>query len=259
MNARAAQLRRRLTRLLPETPPPLASGVHPRIDERLSEARTGFSRGFREALSVSPDVLPRILEDEPPKSRGFALEGAAMAVALLDEFSADSQSLLQVLLGGRSAAEHVLGAIGVGWASARLGRPPDWLPSGLHPSYGHAVADGYGFHQGFFHAHRFTGRGFPVAKGVLSTPYDTGLGRALWFVHNGSVEPIVQSVGRMPPDRRRQLWRGVGTACAFTGSAEDAGARTSTAAARHEPHFRAGLETGMQLLRILAQPKEAFQ
>ena len=261
MNAHADQLdrlRERLSRLLPEMPSPPLADVHPKIGERLSDARAAFSQGFREALSVSPEELPQILQDEPFQRRGFALEGAAMALVLMDEFSATPRSLLEALLSGRSAGEHILGAIGVGWASARLGKSSDWLPSGLLPRYMHAVADGYGFHQGFFHAHRFTGRGFPVGKGELSTPYDIGLGRALWFVHSGRVEPIVHIIGRMPLERRKQVWRGVGVAGAFTGNAEYAAAQMGAAAARFETHFRAGLETGMQLLRTLVQPKEAI-
>ena len=257
MNAHADQLGRRLSRLLSEAPSPPPADVHPKIGQRLSDARAAFAQGFRQALSVAPAMLPRILQDEPCQRRGFALEGAAMALVLMDEFSAAPQKLLGALLSGRSAGEHTLGAIGVGWASAHLGRSADWLPPGLHPRYRPAVADGYGFHQGFFHAHRFAGRGFPTGKGELSIPYDIGLGRALWFVHSGRAEPIVHSIGRMPSDRRAQLWRGVGTACAFTGNAEYA-ARTGAAAARFETHFRAGLETGTQLLRALAQPEEAI-
>ena len=258
MNAHADRLGKRLSRLLSEVPSPPPADVHPKIGQRLSDARAAFSQGFRQALSVAPAMLPRILQDEPCQRRGFALEGAAMALVLMDEFSAAPRRLLGALLSGRSAGEHTLGAIGVGWASARLGRSSDWLPPGLHPRYRHAVADGYGFHQGFFHAHRFAGRGFPTGKGELSISYDIGLGRALWFVHRGRAEPIVHSIGRMPPDRREQLWRGVGTACAFTGNTEYAAARTGAAAARFETHFRAGLETGTQLLRALAQPEEAI-
>lgn len=257
MNAPADQLGRRLSRLLSEVPSPPPADVHSKIGQRLSDARAAFAQGFRQALSVAPAMLPRILQDEPCQRRGFALEGAAMALVLMDEFSAAPQRLLGALLRGRSAGEHTLGAIGVGWASAHLGRSADWLPPGLHPRYGHAVADGYGFHQGFFHAHRFAGRGFPTGKGELSIPYDIGLGRALWFVHSGRAEPIIYSIGRMPSERRAQLWRGVGTACAFTGNAEYA-ARMGAAAARFETHFRAGLATGAQLLRALAQPEEAI-
>ena len=135
MNAHIDRLGPRLSRLLSAVPSPPPADVHPKIGQRLSDARAAFAQGFRQALSVAPAMLPQILQDEPCQRRGFALEGAAMALVLMDEFSAAPRRLLGALLRGRSAGEHILGAIGVGWASAHLGRSADWLPPGLHPRY----------------------------------------------------------------------------------------------------------------------------
>jgi hypothetical protein len=95
-----------------------------------------------------------------------------------------------------------------------------------------------------------------VGKGELSTSYNIGLGRALWFVHIGRVEPIAHAIDKLLPDQRKQLWRGVGIACAFTGNIKYAATRMGAAAAKFESHFWAGLETGTQLLRTLAQQTE---
>ena len=256
MNTDADRIRKRLSRLLSDMPPSPVADVHPKIYEQVSDARTAFLQGFHKALRASPEMLPQLLRDEPFQRRGFALEGAAMALALIDEVSPTPQRLLEALLNDRSTGEQTLSAIGVGWASARLGKPLDWLPMALNPRYMPAVADGYGFHQGFFHPHRFTNRGFPIGKGELRTSYDIGLGRALWFIHIGNVEPIVQTIDRFTADRRKQLWHGAGTACAFTGNTAYAATPMSAAAAKFESYFRAGLETGTQLLHNLAQQEE---
>ena len=256
MNTHTDRIRKQLSRLLTDAPLHPVADAHPKIYKQVLDARTAFLQGFHEVLKASPEVLPQFLRDEPFQRRGFALEGAAMALALIDEVSPTPQRLLEALLNGRSAGEHTLSAIGVGWASARLGKPLDWLPMALKPRYMPAVADGYGFHQGFFHPHRFTSRGFPIGKGELSTSYDIGLGRALWFIHIGNVEPIVQTIERFTADRRKQLWRGVGTACAFTGNTAYAAAQMSAAAVKFESYFHAGLETGTQLLHNLAQQRK---
>ena len=256
MNMHAARIRKRLSRLLSDMPLSPVADVPPKIYEQVSDARTAFLQGFHEALRASPERLPQLLRDEPFQRRGFALEGAAMALALIDEVRPTPQRLLEALLNGRSVGEHTLSAIGVGWASARLGKPLDWLPMALNPRYMPAVADGYGFHQGFFHPHRFTNRGFPIGKGELRTSYDIGLGRALWFIHIGNVGPIVQTIDRFSPDRRKQLWRGIGTACAFTGNTTYAATQLYAAAVKFESYFRLGLETGTQLLHNLTQQKE---
>ena len=256
MKTQTDRIRQRLSRLLSDMPQSPVTDVHPKIYERVSGARTAFLQGFHEALRASPEMLPQLLRDEPFQRRGFALEGAAMALALIDEVSPTPQRLLEALLNGRSAEEHTLSAIGVGWASARLGKSLDWLPMALDLRYMPAVADGYGFHQGFFHPYRFTSRGFPIGKGELSTSYDIGLGRALWFIHIGNVGPIVQTIDRLLPVRRKQLWRGIGTACAFTGNTAYAATQMSAAAAKFEPYFQTGLETGTQLLHTLARQRE---
>lgn len=256
MNAHGDRIRKRLARLLSDMPSPAVDGMHPEIYQRVFDARTAFLRGFRKALSASPEALPQLLRDEPSQRRGFALEGAAMALALIDEVSPAPQKLLKDFLNGRSAGEHTLSAIGVGWASARLGKSLGWLPTALHPCHKYAVADGYGFHQGFFHPHRFMSRGFPTGNGELSTFYDVGLGRSLWFIHIGTVDPIVHTISEFSPDRHESLWRGVGTACAFTGNTTLAATQMGEAVGNFESHFSAGLETGTQLLCTLAQQTE---
>lgn len=258
MSTHANRVRGRLSRLFRDIPQPSPIDVHPKIYERVSAARAYFMCGFSEALKVPPEALAKLLRDTPFQGRGFAIEGMAMALTLMDEVSPVPHSRLCVLFDGRSAEEQTLVAIGVGWASARLGKPLDWSPTVLGSHYMSAVADGYGFHQGVFHPQRFTGRGFPMDTGELSTFYDMGLGRALWFVHIGRVEPIVHALDRFLPDRRKQLWRGVGTACAFTNSTKYAAAQMGKAAAKFVSDFRTGLETGTQLLNNLAQQKETI-
>jgi len=241
--------------MLPEIPSPPSLDVHPQIGLLLVAARTAFSGGFQQALSAPRNALSKLLGDMPADRRGFALEGAAMAVVLMDEFSCARQQLLVALLADRPVAEKILGAVGVGWASARLDRPPAWLPPEFDPQYAHAVMDGYGFHQGFFHSDRFMGRGFPRVKGELSCSYDLGLGRALWFVHRGHLNAIAGAIDSMPPDRHKQLWRGVGTACSFTGSSQYETELVGIAT-KFTPHFRVGLERGTRLLRALTQTTE---
>lgn len=247
------RIRKRLLTLLSDVRLSSVVEAHPKISERVTDARAAFLQGFRKSLKVSSEALTQFFQDEPFHTRGFALEGAAMALTLLDEFSPASQNQLNGFLNGRSTEEQVLGAIGVGWASARLGKPFDWKPSSLGSHYIAAVVDGYGFHQGIFHPHRFMGRGFPMAESRLTTCYDIGLGRSLWFIYIGNVDPIVNAINKFLPDRREALWCGVGAACAFTSSTEYAATQMRTAAAKFENNFQAGIDIGTQLLCYLSQ------
>ena len=256
MSTHADRMRMRLSQLFRDIPQASPIDVDPKIYERVSDARAYFMCGFSKALKVPLETLPKLLQVTPFQGRGFAMEGMAMALTLMDELSPAPHSRLCVLLDGRSAEEQTLAAIGVGWASARLGKTIDWSPDGLQPRYRSAVADGYGFHQGFFHSNRFADKGFPERIGQLGYYYDIGLGRALWFVHTGCIESILNTIDRFLTERRERLWRGVGTACAFTGNTEYAAAQMGKAAAKFASDFWAGLETGTQLLHNLAQQME---
>lgn len=275
------QLRARLSRLLPKVAPSFIGGADTQVEVRLAQARAAFLHGYHETLNAASDALPRLLEREPPHRRGFALEGAGMASVMLDALVGGTGRVLGALLDGRSEADETLIAIGVGWANARLHQPPYRLPRGIHLRHLGAVIDGYGFHQGFFHPVRFEGRGFPAREGKMEASYDAGLGRALWFVYAGRAEPILRAVNKMTPQRRPFLWRGVGTACAFTGctfSARDfalevfsgiasthdlqpdgaklSDVRIRPAAAQCEHYFREGLKAGNQLLCALGPHRE---
>src|SRR2546429_76531 len=71
--------------------------------------------------------------------------------------------------------------------------------------------DGFGFHQGFFHADRVVG-GRVLERGLTADQRairDQGLGRSLWFHECADPEGIVLRVNEFARDRRADLWAGV--------------------------------------------------
>ena len=127
------------------------------------------------------------------------------------------------------------------------------MPAGLCSAELGGLADGYGFHQAFFSAQRFLGRGFPARPGKWGACYDHGLGRGLFFSADGDGETVTAAVGGMPRNRRKSLWRGVGTACAFAGGARCAEDCEDIRAGRFKPEFNGGIEHGAQTAAILAR------
>ena len=244
---------------VPEAPPRhgLAATGHsiagnPETRRRLAEARRSFADGFRTALAAHKDGLGDLFRDMPVPGRGFALEGGAMGSTLFDEFSGRGEGgRLCRLRSGRNRAEQFLIGLGAGMAGARLGRPFEWVPVGIGPEQRRAVADGYGFHQAFFSAGRFLERGFPAQPGRWSSDYDVGLGRGLFFAAEGDAEAIGAMVEMMPRDRRGSIWRGIGTAGAFTGAG--AGTGRGPGWGRFDSDLRAGVEVGLQMAGRLAR------
>ena len=254
-------LAERLSRLMPFTDAPPRRGVadngrsrarNSEARRRLAEARASFAEGFQAVLAAPKDKLRELFRDMRVPTRGFALEGGAMGSTLLDEFSGRRErGRLSRLRTGRSGAELFLIGLGAGMAGARLRRHFEWVPVGIGPEQRCAVADGYGFHQAFFNAGRFLGRGFPVQPGRWSSHYDVGLGRGLFFAAEGDTEAIGAVVENMPGDRRGTIWRGIGTASAFTGAG--VGESRGPGRGRFDSDLRAGVQVGLQMASRLAR------
>lgn len=192
--------------------------------ERLDAIGRSFAAGYRAALAAPDpaDVARGAVARIEASLRGFAFEGAAMALALRDRLQPIHGDRVERFLAGEGAPYRHLVHVGVGWARARLGRPPAAFPRGLDPLLRWLCVDGYGFHQGFFAPDAQLRGAAPTTTqdaGVQSV-LDQGLGRSLWFVEGMDVPRIAEAIGRFPPARRDDMWSGVGLACAYAGGAD---------------------------------------
>ncbi|MFI7120181.1 DUF1702 family protein [Amycolatopsis sp. NPDC049868] len=184
--------------------------------------------------------------------RGFAYEGATMAFTILDAMGRGRRT--RALLDGPGQPHLLLAYIGIGFAMARLPRPlwkkvlPDLAPGPFHPTMSWLAVDGYGFDLAYFHTRRWVDRQESVTAypwqgcpRYFPRAFDQGLGRALWFIHNGDVSNTAAAVNRFAEHRRADLWSGVGLAATFAGGcpASDAIALRELAAG-HAPSLALG-------------------
>lgn len=187
-----------------------------------------FLLGYRAALD-RPTAAARVsrLDQVSEAHRGFAYEGAAMALALMDSIVPVEPGRFDELIAHGGGAHVYMAHVGAGWAAARLHRRPGAARGGLDPLLGWLAVDGYGFHQGYFHPERYVRRqAVPRgASGYTARAFDQGLGRSLWFVEGADVERIARTVHAFAPARRADLWSGVALAAAYAGGASAAGLR----------------------------------
>jgi len=161
-----------------------------------------------------------------------------MALFLLDHLGLSRRTFSSFLTGPGETHSYML-HVGAGWAIARLPwlrmRGPAVLAS-LDPVLRWLAADGWGFHEGYFH--------WPAAirkhavprslNGYALRAFDQGLGRSLWFVEGIDPERVASTISRFPAHRHQDLWAGVGLACAYAGGAEPAAlARVAELAGEH--------------------------
>ncbi|MEV6926546.1 DUF1702 family protein [Dactylosporangium sp. NPDC051485] len=168
-----------------------------------------------------------------PEMRGFAYEGATMAYTVLDAMRGGRGTRTRELLRGPGSPHIFLTYIGIGFAMSHLPRPlwkrvvPDLTGQPYHPTMSWLAVDGYGFDKAYFDTARVVDgqrrlAPYPWEGRADYFPHaiDQGIGRALWFIHGGRPAAVSEAVERFEPQRRADLWSGVGLAATFAGGAE---------------------------------------
>ena len=219
----------------------------PSVREHLARVPSTVHAGYLAALEeVELDALSVRLDAAPRELRGFAYEGGAMGLAMLDAFSPFRRERWKRLVAGPGRRYDYLTYVGLGLAAARLHRFRTYQRVGLDRLLRWLVVDGIGFHEGYFSGAADAPSDRPRAlDGYALRAFDQGLGRSLWFVECADVERLAVRVEGFDDGRRADLWAGLGLASAYAGSGGDDpdelfGALVE-AAGEHADHFAQGV------------------
>ncbi len=153
--------------------------------------------------------------------------------------------------------------VGAGWAMARLPhlrKRMERVLRQMDPLLRWLAVDGFGFHEGYFHAPKsIRARCVPAGLiGYSRRAFDQGLGRSLWFVEGADPERIQRTIATFRTRRRGDLWSGVGLACGYAGGLEEPDVvRLTAAAGAHLPEFAQGVAFAAKA-RDLAGNSSAF-
>jgi enediyne biosynthesis protein E3 len=197
----------------------------PRKGPHLHSIVRAFLAGYRAACQErDTDRLMARLASVTPWLRGFAYEGAAMPLVLLDAVDPWRRDRFDRLL---SAAPHhrYLLYVGAGWGLAQAGRLQGRLFHRLDPLLRWLTIDAAGFRDGFMGGApqqsdpRRRRRPLPTAAARV---FDQGLGRSLWFTTEANPSRIAEVIGTLATPRRADFWSGVGLACAYAGGIDAA-------------------------------------
>ncbi len=206
-----------------------------------------FIAGYLSSLDASDvHLLAHRLHQTPAEFRGFAFEGAAMGLALTDHVWGRRRSRFRQFLEGPAATHRYMLYVGHGWAVARipwLRRSTERLCRKYDPYLGWLIVDGYGFHEGYFHwRSAVTEMRVPrTLSGCAARVFDQGLGRSLWFVNGANIDRIAACVNRFAPERRPDLWSGIGLAATYAGGVnEDELSGLLHLAGEHRSHLAQG-------------------
>ena len=194
------------------------------MQARLERVGATFVAGYHAALEAdSPEAVALDLSRFEPELRGFAFEGAAMGLALLDRLSPWRANRVRGFLCGPGDAHAYMIHVGIGWVWARMPFGFRRARRKLDPLLGWLAFDGWGFHEGFFRWPEFVPNHPPPARlqGYERRVFDQGLGRSFWFSNGGNVALISQTVSSFAATRRADLWSGLGLAATYAGGADE--------------------------------------
>jgi enediyne biosynthesis protein E3 len=199
--------------------------TRPDVRERLEAIGEAFVSGYHAALETPGlVVLERALAGIDNERRGFAYEGAAMALAVIDAMARWRAPRWREFLDGPGEPHAYMVHVGAGWAMARVGPLARRVEQTMDPLLRPLAYDGFGFHEAYFHAERYSNGQRPPAalEGDQRHAFDQGLGRGFWFVESADPARVAQRIETFADERRDDLWSGVGLACAYAGSADAA-------------------------------------
>jgi len=92
----------------------------PETKQRIEGIGSAFMKGYHAALrDTRPEAIAGVLDPMDDLYRGFAYEGAAMTLAILDRLTPWSAKRLDRFLAGPGDAHLYMAHVGAGWALAR--------------------------------------------------------------------------------------------------------------------------------------------
>ena len=217
--------------------------AHPDKREILEGAGSQFIDGYRAAIrTADPARAVLACEQAPAERRGFAYEGAAMGLALLDLVTTGTPRRFRAFLDSCGDRHVYMAHVGAGWAIARCPWGGGTFLPKLEPLYRGLTVDGIGFHAAFFApAAILRRRRRSLLRRLAPHAYDAGVGRALWFVTGADVGRAVRTLAMFDAERQPWIWSGVGLAVTYLGGASaDELQALSRSAGRHQPYLALG-------------------
>ncbi|MGH3241264.1 MAG: DUF1702 family protein [Spirillospora sp.] len=212
----------------------------PQARDHLEHVGGRFLAGLEYGMTEPGErAIAARLETVPWEYRGFAYEGASMALAILDGLLPGGGRLRR-FVDGPAAHQIYTAHVGAGWALARLPRALRPRVRLGDPLLRWLALDGFGFHEAYFRTPVVVGerrpprppRGFPGSARDAARVVDQGIGRAMWFVCGADADHLAGTIAGFAPGRRANLWAGTGLAAAYAGYRSAAGLADDPAGSR---------------------------
>ncbi|NUL82927.1 MAG: DUF1702 family protein [Armatimonadetes bacterium] len=201
-------------------------GFRPTVPEkqaRLERVGQTFLTGYLTAIRTNdPALVEQDLRGIDGEFKGFAYEGAAMGLFLLDTVAPWRKDRWSSFARGAGEPHLYMAHVGAGWVLARLKRSFERSTRSMDPLLRWLTLDGYGFHEAYFKPDQTVAYGKrPNMNGYAPRAFDQGVGRAVWFVSGGNCQRACDAIENLETERRADLYAGLGLATTYAGGADE--------------------------------------
>lgn len=177
------------------------------------------------ALNDDEEGLESHLGAGDPDLVGFAVEGAAMGLTMLDHRAPRDTARVDQFLERWDRFRSIVYA-GMGLGLAEVKAPVLEAAQARGDLDAYFAINGYAFHLVLFAPQEYLdGRPLPDDLSPLGSVFDQGLARAAWFTAAADGAAVAAIIASFPPDRRDDVWTGVGLAATYAGGLDPEGLR----------------------------------
>jgi len=221
-------------------------------NESLDCITNAFMTGHDISSEVGVDQLKHELALQPMLTRGVSFEGAGFGLALMDFGESGDDSRVEQLLTEMPEQKFVI-QLGLGGALSHYDLSPNVVlqrmgkVKSFDPFFSWLMFDGYGMHQGYFKFYEAIAlQKRPEGLSAMQLhAFDQGIGRSLWFICAGVPELVRDFYNDFPPERRPDLWRGLGIVIGYSGGADEKTlVKLSNYSGRCRRYFQLGIIIG---------------
>lgn len=175
-----------------------------------------YNTALEEGCTEGLETRLRMVDNE---LHGFACEGAGMGLFILDKVVPMASGHFSRFLEGHGKNHRYMSYIGAGLGVGAFGLSYKKVLAEHHHFSKLLLMDGYGFCKAYFKTEPTVRRhqipADVLADNTLRERFDSGMGRALWFVEGGDPVRLRATVDAFPAERRPELWAGIGLASTY--------------------------------------------
>jgi hypothetical protein len=197
-------------------------GVNSPSRPHLESILHAFVNGYNLSLATpdTKELVRRLSDTIPSELVGFAYEGVGLYLTMMDLMFPGS-GRLEKFTHSVGAPHDYITMVGAGFAIGRvpLGlRRLESYQRKLDEVTAFCLADGYGFHEGFFKWKTFADGHKPAPPSMNRQNrilFDSGISRAMWWVYGANPVDIAAAISRFDEQRRPEMWAGIGVAVSY--------------------------------------------